>query len=129
MLQVTDKGITVDSFNTIYARLVDKFKLIYGNDVNLDSDTPDGQLLALFSQEIETIHQNVAFIVQMLDPYQATGQWLDQRALYAGIIRNTASYSYIDEAIITGIPKTNIPINSALLIQIKINGLLLSKLY
>lgn len=115
MLQVTDKGITVDSFNTIYARLVEKFKLIYGNDVNLDSDTPDGQLLALFSQEIETIHQNVAFIVQMLDPYQATGQWLDQRALYAGIIRNMASYSYIDEAIITGIPKTNIPINSVII--------------
>jgi len=112
MLQVTDKGITVDSFNTIYARLVDKFKLIYGNDVNLDSDTPDGQLLALFSQEIETIHQNVAFIVQMLDPYQATGQWLEQRALYAGIIRNTASYSYIDGVIITGVPKTNIPLNS-----------------
>lgn len=115
MLTVTDKGITVDSYDTVYARLVASFKQIYGNDVNLDSDTPDGQMLALFSKEIETVHQAVSFIVQMLDPYQAQAQWLDQCALYAGVIRNSASYSYIDEAIINGTAKTNIPINSVLI--------------
>lgn len=112
MLTVTDKGITVDSYNTVYERLIASFKKIYGNNINLESDTPDGQMLALFAKEIETIHQGVSFIVQMLDPYQATGQWLEQRALYAGISRITASYSYIDEVIITGFPKTNIPMNS-----------------
>lgn len=112
MLTVTDKGISVDSYDTVYDRLVTSFKQIYGNDINLDSDTPDGQMLALFAKEIETIHHGVSFIVQMLDPYQATGQWLEQRALYAGISRITASYSYVDEVIITGSPKTNVPINS-----------------
>ncbi|QHJ84961.1 MAG: hypothetical protein [Bacteriophage sp.] len=115
MLQITDKGISIDDFDTIYVRLAESFKRIYGNDVNLDSDTPDGQLLALFTQEMAYVHQAVSFIVQMLDPYQATGQWLEQRALYAGLVRNTASYSYVDEVIITGAPKTNIPVSSILI--------------
>lgn len=115
MLQITDKGITLDDFNTIYLRLVEQFKQIYGSDVNLDSDTPDGQLLGLFAQELSNVHQAVGFIVQMLDPYQAQGQWLEQCALYAGVVRNNASYTYIDEVILAGIPKTVIPINTRLI--------------
>ena len=112
MLQITDKGIEIDDLYTIQNRLVNAFKSIYGENVNLDSDTSDGQLLGLFSQELANIHQAVSFIVQMLDPYQATGHWLEQRAMYAGITRITASYSYIDEVIFTGSPKTTIPNNS-----------------
>ena len=112
MLQITDKGIEIDDLYAIQNRLVNAFKSIYGDEVNLDSDTPDGQLLGLFSQELANIHQAVSFIVQMLDPYQATGHWLEQRAMYAGLTRITASYSYIDEVIFTGTPKTTIPNNS-----------------
>ena len=112
MLRISENGIQIDDLYTIQNRLVSAFKSIYGDDVNLDSDTPDGQLLGLFSQELANVHQAVSFIVQMLDPYQATGQWLEQRAMYAGITRITASYSYIDDVIITGTPKTTVPINS-----------------
>lgn len=112
MLRISENGIQIDDLYTIQNRLVSAFKSIYGDDVNLDSDTPDGQLLGLFSQELANVHQAVSFIVQMLDPYQATGQWLEQRAMYAGITRITASYSYIDDVIITGTPKTKIPTNS-----------------
>lgn len=112
MLQISENGIEIDDLYTIQNRLVNAFKSIYGDDVNLDSDTPDGQLLGLFSQELANIHQAVSFIVQMLDPYQATGHWLEQRAMYAGITRISASYSYIDEVIFTGEPKTIVPRNS-----------------
>ena len=112
MLKISEKGIEIDDLYTIQNRLVNAFKSIYGDDVNLDSDTPDGQLLGLFSQELANIHQAVSFIVQMLDPYQAMGQWLEQRAMYAGLTRITASYSYIDDVIFTGAPKTTVPVNS-----------------
>lgn len=112
MLQITDKGVIVDDFDTIYRRLVEKFRAIYGHDVNLDSDTPDGQMLGLFAQELSDINQAVAFIVQMLDPYQANGNWLEQRAMYAGLLRSRSSYSYVDDVILTGTPKTNIPVDS-----------------
>lgn len=114
MLQVTDNGITIDSFDDIYDRLVASFKSIYGDDINLDSDTPDGQLLGLFAQELSNIHQSASFIVQMLDPYQATGKWLEQRALYAGVIRKSASYSYIDDVIVTGNKGVIIPASTVL---------------
>lgn len=112
MLKISERGIEIDDLYTIQNRLVNAFKSIYGEDVNLDSDTPDGQILGIFSQEIANVHQAVSFIVQMLDPYQAVGQWLEQRAMYAGITRITASYSYIDEVIFTGSPKTTIPSNA-----------------
>lgn len=119
MLRMTEKGVLIDDFDTIYKRLVGKFRAIYGQDVNLDSDTPDGQLLGLFTQELSDIHQAVTFIVQMLDPYQAQGNWLEQRAMYAGLLRRRSSYSYVDDVILTGTPKTNIPVDSIFIDQNK----------
>lgn len=61
-------------------------------------------MIGLFSKEIDNINQAIAMIAQMLDPYKAVGSWLEQRAMYAGIVRRGAdySYSYLDDVIITG---------------------------
>ena len=102
MLQITETGIVIDSLTAVHQRLTEGFKRIYGDDINLDADSPDGQMVGLFSQEIENINQAIAMVVQMLDPYKATGSWLEQRAMYAGIVRRGADYSYLDDVIITG---------------------------
>ncbi len=93
MLQISDAGIVIDELADIHQRLTEGFRKIYGDDINVDADTPDGQMIGLFSQEIANINQMLTFIIQMLDPYQATGTWLEQRALYAGIVRRGAEYS------------------------------------
>ncbi|EPS6889523.1 baseplate J/gp47 family protein, partial [Providencia stuartii] len=102
MLQITDTGIVIDSLTDVHQRLTEGFKRIYGDDINLDADSPDGQMIGLFSQEIENINQAIAMVAQMLDPYKAMGSWLEQRAMYAGIVRRGADYSYLDDVIITG---------------------------
>lgn len=102
MLQITETGIVIDSLTAVHQRLTEGFKRIYGDDINLDADSPDGQMVGLFSQEIENINQAIAMVVQMLDPYKSTGSWLEQRAMYAGIVRRGADYSYLDDVIITG---------------------------
>lgn len=102
MLQITDKGIVIDRLSDVHQRLTEGFKRIYGDDINLDADSPDGQMIGLFSQEIDNINQAIAMIAQMLDPYKAIGSWLEQRAMYAGIVRRGADYSYLDDVIITG---------------------------
>lgn len=102
MLQITETGIVIDRLTAVHQRLTEGFKRIYGDDINLDADSPDGQMVGLFSQEIENINQAIAMVVQMLDPYKATGSWLEQRAMYAGIVRRGADYSYLDDVIITG---------------------------
>ncbi|MEY0132532.1 baseplate J/gp47 family protein [Providencia rettgeri] len=102
MLQITDTGIVIDSLTDVHQRLTEGFKRIYGDDINLDADSPDGQMIGLFSKEIDNINQAIAMIAQMLDPYKAVGSWLEQRAMYAGIVRRGADYSYLDDVIITG---------------------------
>ncbi|AMG65497.1 baseplate J/gp47 family protein [Providencia stuartii] len=102
MLQITETGIVIDKLTDVHQRLTEGFKRIYGDDINLDADSPDGQMIGLFSQEIDNINQAIALIAQMLDPYKAIGSWLEQRAMYAGIVRRGAYYSYLNEVVITG---------------------------
>ncbi|EOE0523652.1 baseplate J/gp47 family protein [Providencia stuartii] len=102
MLQITETGIVIDKLTDVHQRLTEGFKRIYGDNINLDADSPDGQMIGLFSQEIDNINQAIALIAQMLDPYKAIGSWLEQRAMYAGIVRRGADYSYLNEVVITG---------------------------
>lgn len=71
MLQITETGIVIDKLTDVHQRLTEGFKRIYGDDINLDADSPDGQMIGLFSQEIDNINQAIALIAQMLDPYKA----------------------------------------------------------
>ncbi|HGN1344080.1 TPA: baseplate J/gp47 family protein [Pseudomonas aeruginosa] len=109
MLQITETGIVIDSLSDVHKRLTDGFKRIYGNDISIDADSPDGQMIGLFSQEIDNINQALSMIAQMLDPYKATGAWLEQRAMYAGIVRRSADYSYLDDVIVTGKQGVKVP--------------------
>lgn len=128
MLQITETGIVIDRLADVHQRLSDGFKRIYGDDINLDADSPDGQMIGLFSQEIDNINQAIAMIAQMLDPYKATGSWLEQRAMYAGVIRRGADYSYIDEAIFTGMPNITVPKDYVLVDDNRVKWVMLSEI-
>lgn len=128
MLQITETGIVIDRLADVHQRLSDGFKRIYGDDINLDADSPDGQMIGLFSQEIDNINQAIAMIVQMMDPYKATGSWLEQRAMYAGVVRRGADYSYIDEAIFTGTPNITVPKDSVLVDDNRVKWVMLSEI-
>lgn len=102
MLTITDKGITTETLPEIQARLESKFRSIYGQDINLDPSTPDGQWLGIISQELANCNEIISGVVRMLNPYTATGRWLTDRALYAGVVRRGAQYSRVDKLIVTG---------------------------
>ncbi|MDC9598930.1 baseplate J/gp47 family protein [Xenorhabdus anantnagensis] len=114
MLQITETGIVIEQLSAIHQRLETGFRRIYGEDINLDADSPDGQIVGLFSQELANINQVIAFIVQMLDPYNATGAWLEQRAMYAGLVRRGAEFSYLYDVVITGNAGVTIPAGTVL---------------
>lgn len=102
MLTITDKGITTETLPEIQERLEAKFRAIYGQDINLDPSTPDGQWLGVISQELANCNEVISGIVRMLNPYTSTGRWLTDRSLYAGIVRRGAKYSRCDDVIVTG---------------------------
>ncbi|MDC9606875.1 baseplate J/gp47 family protein [Xenorhabdus griffiniae] len=127
MLQITETGIVIDQLSDIHQRLETGFKRIYGEDINLDADSPDGQMVGLFSQELANINQIIAFIAQMLDPYNATGAWLEQRAMYAGLVRRGAEFSYLDDVVMTGATGIIVPKGTVLTDNNRIKWIVLNE--
>lgn len=109
MLQITDKGITTESLPEILDRVSSRFREIYGRDINLDPSTPDGQLIGFFAQEMANANQIISAIVRMLNPYTATGRWLTDRTMYAGVVRRGAYYSRANSVIVTGNKGVQLP--------------------
>lgn len=109
MGQLTDKGYIKDRLETIVQRFNDGFKSIYGNDINIEPDSPDGQMIGIFSQTIADFEELCINFYKSLDPNYATGVWLEQCADYAALTRKRASYSYIRNAVLTGSPNALIP--------------------
>lgn len=96
MLEITNTGIVLERLDAILRRLALTMRTIYGQDINLNADTPDGQLIGILSQGIADINEVIGGVYAMSDPYTAVGQWLDVQAKYVGISRNRATYSYLN---------------------------------
>ncbi|MBR8464271.1 baseplate J/gp47 family protein [Campylobacter sp. faydin G-24] len=108
-MKITNDKIIIDSLSDIKERLQSGFKQIYGNDITLSPNSPDAQMIGLFSQALGEVNECIAYIIQMLDPYLAHGEFLDQRVAYAGLIRKGAEYSNIDGVVLHGTAGVYIP--------------------
>lgn len=97
MLQITSTGLTIDRLDAILQRLQDGMKSIYGTDINIDPDTPDGEFIAIYGQEITDLNEVIAGIYGFSDPTKAIGKWLDIQVKYVGIERNQAEHSYLND--------------------------------
>ena len=108
MATLTETGIQIERLNDIVKRFEDSLKQIYGQNIDLSPNTPDGQIVGILAQikmDIEELAENV---YRQLDPDVATGAWLEQRVAYAGLMRRGASYSYLRSVILTGEPNTQL---------------------
>lgn len=66
---------------------------IFGNDINLDPNSPDGQLLNLIALIAADQGELLASINAAFDPDQATGVDLDDRCGINGVTRQGATYT------------------------------------
>lgn len=86
-------GLTVNSTLEIVASLTAAFQSIYGPDVNVEPNSPDGQLINILAQAVQ---DNLQLLVQVYNSFgidSAFGVVLDQRAAISGISRNQGSYT------------------------------------
>ena len=86
-------GLTIDTIQEIITQLEDGYKLIYGNDIILDSNTPDGQLINLYAQSVRDLLEVIRQINSGFDIEQAIGIVLDQRVSLLGIQRQGATFT------------------------------------
>lgn len=109
MAAITENGIKIKRFEEIVTELETGFRQIYGADINLNADTPDGQLIGLIAQMRTDYEEFAETLYKQLDPDLASGAWLEQRTAYAGITRKRSSYSYLRSVKLTGRANTKIP--------------------
>jgi uncharacterized phage protein gp47/JayE len=86
-------GLTIQSLTEILDNHISNAKDIYGSDINVDPASPDGQALNILSQKDIDIRELLQLIYSSMDPDQATGIILDQRATINGITRSGATYT------------------------------------
>lgn len=92
-LQVQTRAEWLTFFTAAYQR-------IYGADVNLDSDSPDGQMMNIDIQVILDIQDLLVQIYNMFDPDNAIGVILDQRVAINGIQRQGGTFTITDITVV-----------------------------
>lgn len=98
---VDSTGLHTQTLNDIVTELETSFKSIYGSDININSNSPDGQMINILAQsKIDTL-DCIASVYNSFSPQLAAGRVLDQRAAINGIFRKSATYTTIEIDITT----------------------------
>lgn len=86
-LQFTDTGVEIDTFDEIRERLVEGFKGIYGSEINVEENSPDGERIGIFAKEIQDAQSAFQLLYSQFDPDLGTGTFFDVILKYTGLVR------------------------------------------
>jgi uncharacterized phage protein gp47/JayE len=86
-------GLQVKSLDEIVTDLEDGFKAIYGTDINLDQNSPDGQAIRIFAQSARDMRELIQQINAGFSPNGAIGRVLDERVAFNNIARIGGTYT------------------------------------
>lgn len=98
---VTSTGLQTASLAELVAQFRAAFQAIYGADINLDQDTPDGQMMMIFLQAVIDLQDVLNQVYNGFDPDNAIGRVLDQRVALNGIQRKAGTYTITDVTVVT----------------------------
>jgi uncharacterized phage protein gp47/JayE len=104
--QFTPEGIQVQTFQEIYDELAAGYRVIYGEDINLEPNSPDGQRVAIEAQLVLDSQSFGALEYNQRDPDFALGQSLNSIIKLSGITRRPATRSQVDVTVVTDRPLT-----------------------
>jgi hypothetical protein len=99
--QIDSSGIQVKTYTEVVAALTGAFQLIYGADINLDQNTPDGQLINLLALMITDQGDLIVQDYDSKDPDQAVGVALDGVSQLCGITRKGGTYTLTNIVVTT----------------------------
>ena len=106
---ITDKGISIKSFNEIAQELREDWISAFGGEtIDLSSSSPDGLEIDLKAKEIRSVSELVQAVASKLTLEGSSGVWVDIFMSYRGITRLGAAYSYV-YLLFTGSNGTVIP--------------------
>jgi len=97
----TAEGLDIRTLTEIVEELRTGYRAIYGNDINLDDDTPDGQRIGIEGKAIADIEEFLLNLYNQMDADLAFGEWLNKLAKFSGIQRRPATRSTVEIEITT----------------------------
>ena len=100
VFRVTSDGITAPSYDEILDYFQTQARSIFGSDINLDADTQDGQLIAIFAQAVSDVNAQAIATYNQYNPNTAVGVGLDSAVKTNGITRQSATNSTVDLVLI-----------------------------
>lgn len=91
--QLDANGLQVDSLSDLVANITTALQAVYGNDINVAPNTPDGQLINIFAQTVEDMLETLVDAYNILFVDAAYGVMLDQLVAINGLTRNPGSFT------------------------------------
>lgn len=96
IVQITDAGPVAPTYEDVLSELQGKFRAIYGDDVNLDNDSADGQWVAVIAAAINDANNAIVSAYSQFSPASASGAGLASVVKVNGITKRSASRSTVD---------------------------------
>lgn len=96
---INSLGLQVKTLNEIVTDLETGLRDIYGSDINLDQNSPDGQMVNIFAQAAYDLRELAVTVNAFFDPDQAVGAVLDQRVAINNIRRQGGTFTVIPVSI------------------------------
>ena len=93
---ISTTGITTATQTELVGNFTAAFELIYGADIDLDPETPDGQMMMIFIQAVLDLEDLITQVYNQFDPDNAIGAVLDQRVAINGIQRQAGTFTVTD---------------------------------
>ena len=90
---IDDTGLTIKTNTEIIADLEAALQGVYGADINVDSNSPDGQALNIFAQVVTDMLELLVLAYNTFDPDKVSGVVLDQRVAINGVVRTAGTYT------------------------------------
>jgi uncharacterized phage protein gp47/JayE len=88
-------GLQVKTLSELIEDCEDGYKEIYGDDINIDSNSPDGQQINLLAQMGVDIRELISNVYNSFNPDNALGVVLDQRVALNNIEREEGTYTIV----------------------------------
>ena len=104
MYEINKNGLTLPTYQEIINFLEENFKNIYGFDLDFSQNTPDGQLINIFSQNQVDVNELILDLYNNLFIQFAEGVNLDNLVSNHLIKRNGGSYTILPVEIETSQP-------------------------
>jgi uncharacterized phage protein gp47/JayE len=95
IVRIDNSGIYSPPFDLVLGYIQDSYRVIYGQDINIDPDAQDGQLLGLFSDALNDVNNAAVASFNSFIPSYAVGAGLSSIVKINGIRRRAATSSRV----------------------------------